>query len=257
MRNLVKAFLFTLLLAPVLSFGAKTFVVGTSYFYPPFIMRGGNNSLFGFDIELMQKLCKTLDLQCKFRAMQFAELPKALLSGKIDFAIASITITEERAEVTNFTIPYLLSHGRLLVRKDVPTNVVSKNFLDNKRIGVVKGSLYLRFIEDINPNNVKLLFLDEPGQLIEALMTNKLDVVITDNPAAIWWSLNSSGMVKTAGRPFAYGSGIGIAISKKNKSFVNEFNQAIQRLMKDGFLGKLYQRYFFHGQHHTPEKQSS
>ncbi len=243
--NLV--YLFSLLLC-LLSFPlhAAKYTVGTSHFYPPFVMKASNDHHFGYDMELADHICKALEGDCEIKSMTFDNLQKAVLKDEVDFAIAALTVTKAREQFFVFSVPYLVSEGRLLVRSKIDTKVIKKDFLNNKRIGIEDGTIYQGFVEKLAPKNAKLLYLDEVGDLVKALIDNKVDVVILDNATAIWWSLNSSNLTKVAGRPFRIGRGYAVAVAKKSVSLLPKINQTILKLQEEGTSKKMYEHYFGH-----------
>ncbi|WP_155831630.1 transporter substrate-binding domain-containing protein, partial [Legionella oakridgensis] len=93
---------------------ADVIKVGTMIFYPPFVMSVNQ----GFDVDLIQSLCRRTNLQCQMVPMDFNKIFGALDSGAIDVAIGGIVITPERLNRYIFTTPYLLSKGEFLTLQD-------------------------------------------------------------------------------------------------------------------------------------------
>ncbi len=83
----------------------KVLVVGTNAEFPPFEYYE-NGELIGFDIDLMCEIGKRLGYRIEFKDFAFDALINNLASGKVDCIIAGISITEERLEVVDFSIPY-------------------------------------------------------------------------------------------------------------------------------------------------------
>lgn len=223
---------------------AVNLTVGVAHFYPPFVMKADKQSFYGFDISLVNRICKEIDANCTFKAMTFGELHDAILRGQVDLAVSSIVITPARLQAINFTLPYMLSNGRLLARSEIAKKSIQKTFLDGKRIGIEIGTVYHEFIDHVNPKDAKILFKAEQSELVEALMNNQVDIVVLDNPSAIWWSLHSSGKAKVVGKPFKVGQGLGIAVASKAREHIPIINQAILNWQKDGSFQKMYNTYF-------------
>ncbi len=219
-------------------------VVGVANFYPPFVMKSDNKTYYGFDISLVNRICKDLKVTCKYKSMNFNQLNNAILAGSIDLAASSIVITPARKEVVTFSIPYMISNGRYLARKAIIPKEMTDSFLNNKRIGIEEGTVYQEYVEKKNPKNAKIMLRSETSELVEALLNNKLDVVILDNPMAIWWAIRSSGIAKVAGKPFKVGMGLGIVVSKRARKYLPNINKAIENWQKDGTFEKLYNMYF-------------
>ncbi|WP_041468555.1 transporter substrate-binding domain-containing protein [Chloroherpeton thalassium] len=60
----------------------------------------------GISIELWQQICRDLGIHYEFKEMGLEEMLEAVSHGKVDAAVAAITITKEREEAFNFSHPY-------------------------------------------------------------------------------------------------------------------------------------------------------
>ena len=52
--------------------------VAVNPFLPPFVMQTNNNEFFGFDIGLMNYLCKSLQRECKYMPMSIDQIFSAV-----------------------------------------------------------------------------------------------------------------------------------------------------------------------------------
>lgn len=80
--------------------------VGTNATLKPFEFYE-NGRVVGFDIDLIQLICDDLGYDLEVVDMEFDALLTSLQLGKVDMVIATMTATEERKTVCDFTIPYL------------------------------------------------------------------------------------------------------------------------------------------------------
>lgn len=82
-----------------------TLTMATEGAYPPMnYFRDGN--VIGLEVELATLFCESQGYGLKVTAMNFDGILPAIQSGKADFAMAGITITDERKESVNFSEPY-------------------------------------------------------------------------------------------------------------------------------------------------------
>ncbi|MDR2578036.1 MAG: ABC transporter permease subunit [Chitinispirillales bacterium] len=77
--------------------------VATDATHIPFAYIGGSNKLKGYCIELTLRFAAHEGLEVKFTSMDFSGLIPYTISQKADFAIANISITEERKRSVLFT----------------------------------------------------------------------------------------------------------------------------------------------------------
>lgn len=81
--------------------------VGISADFPPFEYYNENEELYGFDVDLMNYIGERIGFDIEFVNMSFDQLFSAVMGGEVACAISAISITEERNNVIDYTIPYL------------------------------------------------------------------------------------------------------------------------------------------------------
>jgi polar amino acid transport system substrate-binding protein len=104
-------------------------IVGTYSTAPPLSYKDDNGEFVGFEIDLARLLAKYLlgdPNKVEFVAFTSDGRWPAVLSGKIDFGIASTTIYPDRAARVAFTSPYMDSGISVLVRDDVPAKTLAE-----------------------------------------------------------------------------------------------------------------------------------
>ena len=219
--------LFVFLISPLYAEG-EPLNVGIQSFNPPFEIQGADNQIYGFDIDMMNSLCKIMNRTCKFHLLKFDKLLDAVANKEIDVALSSITITAERAELVNFTLPYLLSYSRFLTNH---TNNFPQPFtldsLTGKTIGIEEGTIFGDQIARMGITNVKVKSYATIELLVEGLGKNEVDCILFDSPTAVYWDANSQGEFSVIGPRFLYGNGYGIAVSKDNSTLIKALNRAL------------------------------
>ena len=84
----------------------------------PFAMRAGDG-FTGFSIELWQQIAEKLSLETEFvETKAFSEMLTLVSEGKVDGAIANITITSEREKTMDFTQPMFDAGLQVMVRSE-------------------------------------------------------------------------------------------------------------------------------------------
>ncbi len=219
--------------------------VGVDGFLPPFSMQGTNNESYGFDIDMMNSLCKIMNRNCEFRAMQFANLLPAVENKEVDVAVSYITITPERSKRVSFSNPYLLSYSRFLANTSAPglKPPFSLKLLEGKNIGVVRGTIFADQIYEMGIKNPSIKEYDSDDILVENLGKGKVDFALVDNPTAIYWEANSSGKLHAIGPSFLYGYGVGIAVNSRDRDLLNEINNALLQYQKSSDFKSNYDKF--------------
>lgn len=85
--------------------GTDTLIVGTEALYAPYEFYQWGE-LSGIDIDIMYTIGKMLNKNIKFADMNFDVLIPSLVNEKTDLCIAAMSITEERSNFIDFSIPY-------------------------------------------------------------------------------------------------------------------------------------------------------
>ncbi len=219
----------------------QTLRIGTTFFYPPYIM-ATKNQVFGFEADYMQTVCKLMDKQCFFSFMRFDKLFDALQQGTIDVAIASITITAERQQQFLFSYPYMLSNGAIVVNSD--SLLKNQKDLFNKTVGLQTSSVFAPILRKQYNNAISIKYYDVAADLIEALTNKQVDAIVLDNHNAHFWRAQLGGKLRILGPEFKLGTGLGIMANKNNVGLITDINQAIVLLQNDGSFTRLYNQYF-------------
>lgn len=112
MKKVLTLALAVLMLAGcALSFSScgKEIIVQTNAFFAPFEYYEGTD-IVGVDVEIMSKVGDKLGKKVKFVNVEFSAIIDNVKAGKVcDAGAAGITITDERREKVDFSIPYYTS----------------------------------------------------------------------------------------------------------------------------------------------------
>ena len=181
----------------------------------------------------MERVCATIQYKCQFIAMPFKQLLPAVEADKVDLAIGSIIITPERASQVTFSSPYFLSRLRFLGREAVQADKITPKQLINKKIGIT-DQVFAPALKKLGVNDSQIVIYPQEDTLVKALTTGDIQFALVDNATAVYWHRNSSGNLKVVGDPFAFGYGMGIAISIKNASLVKPINAAVLHYQNSG-----------------------
>jgi polar amino acid transport system substrate-binding protein len=84
----------------------------------PMAYAAPNGNTIGFDMDILYRIAYELNMNVSVTAMPFRELLPALLSGRLDMAGGSMTITDERLKSVDFIGPYFEGGTALVVRKE-------------------------------------------------------------------------------------------------------------------------------------------
>lgn len=243
MKNLTK--ILSLLLALALIFvcagcGAKddTLVMGTNASFPPYEFVDDNNKIVGIDAEIAAAVAEKLGKTLEIKDMEFDSLLTAVQGGSIDFALAGMTVTDERKLTVDFSDTYATGVQVIIVKED--SAIASPDDLSGKKIGVqagTTGDIYCT--DDFGQDNVKQY---QNGALaVAALKNDQVDCVVIDNEPAKNYVKANEGLkiLETEYVEEDYAA----AISKDNTELKDDFNKALKELKEDGTIDKIINKY--------------
>ncbi|WP_041083021.1 basic amino acid ABC transporter substrate-binding protein [Thermotoga profunda] len=222
---------------------AKTVTLGTSADFPPFEYIE-NGQFVGFDMDLMREIAKLADFELKFVDMSFDSLIPALRAGQVDVVAAAMTITDERKQVVDFSIPYWTADQSIIVKADSDLTITI--LYQKGRIGVQTGTTGDLWCTDnlvgkglLPEKNLKRY--DTFVLALSDLLNGNIDAIVLDSPVANRFAVIRP--VKVVGI-IVTGEQYGIAVKKGNKELLDKINSAIKILNETGKMAELIDKYF-------------
>lgn len=201
----------------------------------------------GYDYDIFAEVCTRIDCQVEYIETSWDAMV-AVMGGEgsfdtFDVGADGITITEERAQHVDFSIPYITSQQLLLVRIDEDRFTQPAEFAadPNLIVGTQLGTTnYDAAVELVGEDRVRAY--DQFGPAVQALINGDVDAVVIDNVAGLGYVGANSDKVKLTGDPIV-GEELGF-IFGKGSPLREPVNWALQQMMDDGKLGELYQKWF-------------
>ena len=227
---------------------ARKIKIGVEGAYPPFSQIGTDGKLKGFDIDIAYALCEQMKAQCTLVQQEFDGMIPSLQAKKIDAIIASMSSTDERKKVVEFSDKYYHTPARFVGKKSAALTATQAG-LKGKRIGVQRTTVHDRFATDTFKDSEIVRYARQDDVFLD-LMSGRLDAVLVDQVAA------SLGFLPLpAARDFAFfgpvytepkyfGYGVGIGLRKADTGLRNEFNDAIKTIRANGIYKKINDKYF-------------
>jgi lysine-arginine-ornithine-binding protein len=223
--------------------------IGTEGAYPPFNSIDPNGELVGFDIDIAKALCAAANFECEFVVQDWDGIIPALQAKKFDAIIASMSITEKRKEVVDFTDKYYNTPAKFIAAKGAGIAEFTAESLAGKKIGAQGATIHEDFARATFPQSeiVSYATQDEANADLES---GRVDLVIADSVAL------DEGFLKTeagaccefVGPNYTdvkfFGEGAGIAIRKGEEDLVKAFNAAIAKIREDGTYKQINDKYF-------------
>jgi lysine-arginine-ornithine-binding protein len=230
----------------------KEIRIGTEGAYPPFNSIDPSGQLVGFDIDIAKAVCDKLQAKCTFVAQDWDGIIPALLAGKYDAIVASMSITEERKKKVAFTNKYYDTPASFIAPKDTKITDFSPAGLKGKVLGTQSSTTHANFLEEVYGAagaEVKLYATQDEANA--DLAAGRLDAVEADKIVLSEWLKKPDGAcceikLDVAKEPYRnyFGYGVGIATRPEDKDLVEQLNKAIAEIVADGTYKTVNDKYF-------------
>jgi polar amino acid transport system substrate-binding protein len=210
--------------------GMLHIVIATDATWPPMEMVDENKQIVGFDIDLMNAAAKAGGFTVEFQNTAWDGIFAGLAAGEYDAVMSSVTITEERKETMDFSVPYI-NAGQILVVPQKTTGVTTLADLKGKSVGAQIGTTGSFEVEKVS--GVELRTYDEIGLAFEDLANGRIAAVVADTPVAADFALmnpNYKGRLKIVGEPFTE-EYYGVAVQKGDTEVLNAINKGLKAVL--------------------------
>jgi len=212
-------------------------VMATSADFPPYEYYE-NDEIVGIDIDIMNAVCEKIGMTLQPEDMSFDSVIGAAQTGKADIAMSGITITEDRKNMVNFTIPYTTTAQSIIVIEG--GEIAAKDDLEGKKIGVqINTTGDTQVTEEFGDDFVERF---QNGALaVESLKNGKIDCVVIDGEVAKALVEANEGLEIIAD---AYSlEEYAIALAKDNTELLEKINGALEELLADGTIDSIMEKY--------------
>lgn len=216
-----------------------TLVMATNAEFPPYEYHdGADDEIVGIDAEIAAAIAEKLGYTLEIEDIAFDSVIPEVTSGKADFGMAGMTVTEERKQSVNFSDSYATAVQVVIVAED--SDITSVDDLEGKLIGVQSGTTGdLYATDDFGDDNVERY--NKGMEAVQALSQGKVDAVIIDNEPAKVFVEETEGL-KILDSAYAEEE-YAIAIALDNTDLLNDINAALAELKADGTIDAIVSKY--------------
>ena len=212
-------------------------IIGVFSDKKPFGYVDSNGDYQGYDVYFGNRIAQDLGVEVEYVPVEAASRVEYLVSNKVDIILANFTVTEERKEKVDFTLPYMKVALGVVSPDDALITDVEQ--LNGKTLIVSKGTTAETYFTENYPN-VNLLKFDQYSEAYNALLDGRGDALSTDNTEVLAWALENEGFsvgVESLGSIDT----IAAAVQKGNDELLDWLNNEIVELGKEDFFHADYE----------------
>ena len=237
------------LMAGSLFAAEDTLRIGIEAAYPPFASKNDKGEIVGFDYDIGNALCAQMQVKCVWNEVEFDGLIPSLKVKKIDAALSSMTITDERKKSVDFTHKYYFTSSRLVMKKGATVDDQYAS-LKGKTVGVQRATTTDRYATEVlEPKGIIIKRYSNNEEIYMDLASGRVDAIFADTiPLDDFLSMPRGADYAFVGPelkdPKYVGEGAGIAVRKGNEALVSKLNKAIDDIRANGEYQKIQSKYF-------------
>jgi polar amino acid transport system substrate-binding protein len=211
----------------------------------------------GFDIDVAEEISKRLGLTkpVDWQTPSWDVLTAGNWNDRWDLSVGSMTITDERATVLDFTSPYYFTPGGLAVQQG--SSITSVDQLSGKTVGVCGACTYEFYLERklnipgyevqyLVPEDITIKTYDTDSTAIQDLAIGRLDAAMSAVPT-LQGAIDKGKPIQLLGDPVFY-EPLAAAVDKNapldDSTLVAKISDIIDAMHADGTLTALSQKWY-------------
>lgn len=175
-------------------------IVAVENAYPPFNMIDeASGEPVGWDYDTVNEICSRIGCVAEFREAAWDGIFPAMQAGEFDWLADGVTYTDERAEIVDFSTPYVVVGQVLLVRADETNGLEDFKTNADLLVGTQIGTTNEIVAKETFPDKEIQSYEDFGGSVL-ALLAGDIDAVVIDNISASGFMAENEGDMKIAGQ---------------------------------------------------------
>lgn len=216
--------------------------IGVKYDVPPFGFEDpASGEIQGFDVDMGKYIAEHLGVEPKFvEAISDNRIP-FLQDGTVDLILSTMTMTTDREAEIDFSNPYFIANGRILVPED--SDIAGIDDLAGKKVCTAIGSTYEATIKEQAPD-ADLKTVEAYSDCLTLIQNGQVDAVSTDNVIL-------TGMVIQSGEDFPLklvGDNLttepyGVGIPNETDDMREFVNGVLEDAFEDGTWDEIYDKW--------------
>lgn len=222
----------------------KTLTFAVDPNWPPLEFIDSGGQIIGYAVDYFTAVCRESGLEAKFVKQDWDSIFTDLNAGKYDAVMASVTITPERRQQMDFTIPYYIVRQSLVVPR--ASSLSDLRQLQDRKTGTQAETTATGIVEKI-PGVVSITY-PSIEDAIAALAKGELEAVVCEDVVATDFlsrpeftgKMKIASVINTPGAEELYA----VAVRKNNLKVLVPLNDGIKAVKEKGLEAELRRKWF-------------
>lgn len=213
-----------------------TLRVGFSSFVP-WAMQDREGRYIGFEIDVAERLAADLGVKLQLVPTSWDGIIPALLSGKFDVIIGSMSITPQRLLSVNFSIPYDHAYVDLTLNRGKADSISSLEDLNREDvvIAVRTGTTAAAAAARLFPKASLRMFNDE-APAVEEVLSGRAHAFVSSAPLPVMETLKHGDTLVQKFETGLAMQPVAFAVPKGDFDTLNVFDSWIRLVEEEGWL---------------------
>jgi polar amino acid transport system substrate-binding protein len=223
--------------------GGETITVAVENAYLPFnFILAGETEGQGWDYDAWRDICERLNCVPEFAEAAWPAVIDQVAQGEFDTAADGISITDERKEIVDFSMPYMVVQQKFIKqlgdeRFSSADDVINSDAIIATQVGTTNFELAAELVgED------RIQAFDQFGLAVQALIAGDVDIVIIDDAAGLGYIGENADQIETIDDALQ-SDPLGF-IYPQGSELVEPVDMAIQAMIDDGTMEELGLKWF-------------
>lgn len=216
--------------------------------YPPFTVKGPDGKWSGFEIDLVNAICKRIQAKCTVVETAWDGIIPALTTKKIDVIFNSMSITPEREKTIAFSVPYYYTPAVFVGAKSLKLASINPSDMKGKTIGVQTSTPSADYLKKVYAKSAKIRIYNTQDEVNADLAAGRIDLQLVDETGIYDFLKTPEGskMEKkgTVPKDPIFGPGIGAGLRKEDADLKKKFDEALKAINSSGEFKTIQSKYF-------------
>lgn len=216
--------------------------------YPPFSSPDAAGNWEGWEIEIIGAICDAAGLECEITPTAWDGIIPALISGRIDAIMNSMTITADRLESIDFSDPYYKTPAVIVGQRDMEIEPTPEG-LDGLMLGVQVSTIHQTYAQAYFEGDTELRSYQTQDEANQDLAAGRIDATQADSQAMDEFLESDAGQCCELKGAVAHdedilGAGVGAGVRKGDDDLREALNRGIAAILEDGTYDEITAGYF-------------
>lgn len=218
-------------------------IVGVRADTEPFGYKDSSGNFVGFEPDLARKIAKVIlgdENRVEFVPVTASSRISMLNGKKVDMLIATMTITQQRMLVVDFTSPYYIAGQAMLVPSG--SKISSPAELNGKSVITVYGTVADKYIRIIAPN-ASIRGYKTYDEAYKALKAGKSTAILSDNTILMGYAIKDKSLKLVPLRFSREPYGVVFRKELESEKLRDKVEMIVTGMQSDGSLNQLRTRW--------------